>query len=353
MAETETIAAPTPGLQHELLHFLAERGKEISPLLIMTHNHPDPDCLASAVALAFLVEKLHGVKARVVYGGIVGRVENQALVRMLRLPVHPLREGEVKRYEHIALVDTQPPFQNNPFPKNRKATLVVDHHPRNKRTEAELALIDTSYGATSTLMTEALLASGLPAPKNLSTALLYGISSETQNLGREASPRDVSAYLSLLKMANLHALSRIQNPPRPRSFFSTLARGIQRAFVYKKIIGVHLGELPTPDLVAQMADFLLSHEGMMWSICTGRYHGHLHISLRSRNPRAEAGRLLKKLLGGGNRGGGHGMIAGGNLPIGEAPEEKWREQEDTLTSEFFKSLKLDPKPELEFPFYLS
>src|SRR5438067_1218183 len=101
MADTETVAPPTPGLQHELLHYLAQRGKAISPLLILTHNHPDPDCLASAVTLAFLAEKLHGIRARVAYGGIVGRVENQALVRVLRLPVHALRDDEFKRYEHV------------------------------------------------------------------------------------------------------------------------------------------------------------------------------------------------------------------------------------------------------------
>ena len=118
---------PAPGAPHELLHFLAQRGRELSPLLILTHNHPDPDAIASAVALAFLAERLHGVKSRIAYGGIVGRVENQAMVRVLRLPVHPLRDGDLKRYAHVALVDTQPPFQNNPFPRNKRPTLVVDH----------------------------------------------------------------------------------------------------------------------------------------------------------------------------------------------------------------------------------
>jgi len=350
--EAEVPAPPTPGPQHELLHFLAQKGKSISPLLVLTHNHPDPDCLASAVALAYLAEKLHGIRTRVAYGGMVGRVENQALIRVLCLPVHPLRDGDLKRFQHVALVDTQPPFHNNPFPKNRAATLVVDHHPRNPRTQADLVLVDPSYGATSTLLTEALQASGVEPPASISTALLYGIGSETQSLGREASERDARAYLSLLKTANLKALARIQNPPRPRSFFSTLARAIQRAFVHKQVIGVHLGEVPTPDLVAQMADFLLSHEGMRWSLCTGRFSDNLHVSLRARNPRAQAGRLLRRLLGGGTRGGGHSMMAGGSLPLGQAPEEKWRQAEEEVTSRFFKALKLEGKPELEFPFYL-
>lgn len=352
LSDPESAAQPAPGPQHELLHFLAKRAKALSPLLILTHNHPDPDCLASAVALAFLAERLHGIRCRIAYGGIIGRVENQAMARVLRLPVHPLREADLKRYADIALVDTQPPFQNNPFPKNRRPTLVLDHHPRNKNTQADCVLVDPSYGALSTLLTEALRASGLAPTSMVSTALLYGIGSETQNLGREAGERDVEAYLWLHKIANLKALSRMQNPDRPRSFFATLARAIQRAFTHKTVIGVHLGDVPTPDLVAQMADFLLSHEGMRWSLCTGRYLGKLHVSLRARSPRAEAGRILKSLLGGGTRGGGHGRMAGGALPIGEASEDKWREAEDGVTRGFLKALRLDPEAPLEFPFYL-
>jgi len=49
---------------------------------------------------------------------------------------------------------------------------------------------------------------------------------------------------------------------------------------------------------------------------TARYKGRLHVSLRSNEPGADAGRLLKKLLGGGNRGGGHAMIAGGHVELG-------------------------------------
>src|SRR5687767_9192412 len=44
--------------------------------LILTHDNPDPDSLASAVALAFLLEQRAGVECRVAYGGIIGRAEN-------------------------------------------------------------------------------------------------------------------------------------------------------------------------------------------------------------------------------------------------------------------------------------
>src|SRR5437588_7971530 len=51
----------------------------------------------------------------------------------------------------------------------------------------------------------------------------------------------------------------------------------------------------SPDRVAQIADFLLTHEKMTWSIVTCRYMRRLHVSLRTSDPTGGAGRLLKRL----------------------------------------------------------
>ena len=56
--------------------------------LVLTHDNPDPDSIAAAVALAQLLKERAGVEeARVGYGGIIGRAENIAFVKVLRLPV--------------------------------------------------------------------------------------------------------------------------------------------------------------------------------------------------------------------------------------------------------------------------
>lgn len=336
--------------KNPILSYLAEKGRSLSPLLILTHNHPDPDAMASAWALAYLADRLHRVRSRIVYGGIIGRMENQMMVRLLRLPIHPVKPEDFERYRSIALVDTQPPFQNNRFPPNRRAAAVIDHHPRNPRTQADLLLIDEEAGATTTLLTEALDESGLSIPTALATALVYGIGSETQNLGREAGPRDVAAYRALFPRISMRTLARIQNPLRPGSFFHTLGKAIHRAFVVKDVIGVHLGEVPSQDIVAHMADLLMTHEGMRWSITTGRYEGRLFVSLRTRNPRAEAGRLLWRLLGAGTSAGGHGMIAGGSVAVGDAPEDGWRKAEDDVVQAFLKSQGHKEPFDFTFPF---
>lgn len=326
-----------------LIKLFAERGRALSPLTILTHDHPDPDALAGAWVLAHLAQTLGKVRCRIVYGGAIGRTENRLMAERLRVPARPLRKGELAGVPHLALIDTQPPFKNNRCPPRRIPDLILDHHPRHPDSQAHLMLIDETVGATTTVLVEALRASGVRIPRRLATAIVYGIGSETQNLGREATPRDMAAYQAVWPLANMKTLWRISYPQRSQAFFRALGRGIHDAFASGRVVGVHLGAVSTPDKVAQIADFLLTLEKMRWSVVTARYNGRLHISLRSNDPGAGAGRLLKRLLGGGNRGGGHAMIAGGSVEIGlEASESAWREAEEKFTSDFLTSLGHDP-----------
>jgi nanoRNase/pAp phosphatase (c-di-AMP/oligoRNAs hydrolase) len=333
-----------PGFHaRRLIKFLTEKGKALSPLTILTHDHPDPDALASAWALAHLATHLGRVRCRIVYGGMIGRAENRMMAERLVVPARPLRKGELAGVEHLALVDTQPPFKNNRCPPRRIPDLIVDHHPRHADTQADLALIDETVGATTTILVEALVAAGMRAPRRLATGIVYGIGSETQNLGREATVRDMNAYQFIWPKAHMKTLWRISYPQRSEEFFATLARGVREAFLVGRVAGVHLGAVQTPDSAAQIADFLMTLEKARWSIVTARYNGRLHVSLRSNDPSAGAGRLLKRLLGGGNRGGGHGMIAGGSVELGpDADETAWRDAEDKIVADFLVSQDLDP-----------
>jgi nanoRNase/pAp phosphatase (c-di-AMP/oligoRNAs hydrolase) len=326
-----------------LVKYFQEKGRALSPLTILTHDHPDPDALASAWALSHLAQHVGRIRCRIVYGGMIGRAENRMMAERLFVPARPLRKGELAGIPHLALVDTQPPFKNNRCPPRRIPDLIVDHHPRHPDTQADLILIDEGVGATTTILVEALVAAGLRVPGRLATGIVYGIGSETQNLGREATPRDMDAYQAFWPKAHMKTLWRISYPQRSEEFFATLARGISDAFLVGRVVGVHLGSVHTPDSVAQIADFLLTLEKSTWSVVTARYQGRLHVSLRTNDPTAGAGRLLKRLLGGGNRGGGHGMIAGGSVELAEgASESVWRDAEDKVVSDFLLSQDQDP-----------
>src|SRR5690242_3866413 len=181
-----------------LLRFLEERKKTLSPLLILAHDYPDPDALASAFALQHLAQSKFNIESRIAFGGVVGRTENKAMVRLLRMPVHPLRSTWLKRFPSVALVDTQPAFENNSFPKNARATIVIDQHPSATKPNAELALVDPQCGATCVIVAQALLLLGGPIPPRVATALAYGILTDTLDLYRAERPDVVQTYLQVL-----------------------------------------------------------------------------------------------------------------------------------------------------------
>src|SRR5713101_2062679 len=95
------------GVTQKLEHLLsAVKGKRTA--LILTHDNPDPDSLAAAVALEYLLERRAGIESKVAYGGIIGRSENAALVKVLHLRAYPVSEVSLADYDLRALVDTQP-----------------------------------------------------------------------------------------------------------------------------------------------------------------------------------------------------------------------------------------------------
>ena len=233
-------------------------------------------------------------------------------------------------WRQVALVDTQPRSGNNSYPRGPRPLAVIDHHPALKTTAAGWVDIRPGYGATATILTEYLEASGLVVPAWLATALAYGISSETRDLGRGAGERDLSAYLRLYPRVRKRILARIEHPRRPRSYFAVLDRALHEAVSYRNVIGSRLGDVETPDSVAEVADFLLSHERMGWSIVSGRQGGQLHVSLRAVRGRG-AGHLLRELLHDRGTAGGHGRMAGGQVDIaGLTPFEVEALEEELL-----------------------
>ena len=336
--ETETHAS-------QLLTFLETNRDRLSPLLVLTHDYPDPDALASAWALQYLAEAF-GIEARVVYGGLITRAENRAMVKLLQIPLRKLKAGELKKYRHVALVDTQPRFENNPFPANRRAAIVIDQHKSSIEPAADLALIDEKCGATCVIVAQAIQLRGLEIPEGLATAIAYGIVSDTLDLYRVTRQDVVQTYLQVLHRCDMRMLAEIQNPPRSRRFFVTLGRSIQTAAAYRRVMVAHLGPVKTPESVAQVADFLLSYERVDWSFCTGRCRGSLHLSLRAGQPGAQAGDVLRRVVNDPNEAGGHGGVAGGRISMGRsASDAAFKELEHTVQARLAKRLRLPAKAE--------
>jgi nanoRNase/pAp phosphatase (c-di-AMP/oligoRNAs hydrolase) len=335
----------------KLLNFLSERKDILSPLLILTHDYPDPDALASAFGLAHLAQHYFGITSKIAYGGVIGRSENRAMVTILNIPVCKLRSSNLDKYRNVALVDTQPKFDNNLFPEKRRATLIIDQHSSVVSPTAELSIIDTECGATCVIVAQALLLGGESIPAKVATALAYGILSDTLDLYRARRADIIQTYLEVLHHCDMRLLAQIQNPPRSKTFFLTLGQALKHAILHRRLLVSHLGFVENPDLVAQMAEFLLTYEHAHWSFCTGRYRGRICVSLRTSKSNIKAGDILRDIFDDPRKAGGHDAIAGGSYRIGRNPSEAvWQEAEMDLQKRLFQKLHRASRADHHKPF---
>jgi nanoRNase/pAp phosphatase (c-di-AMP/oligoRNAs hydrolase) len=284
-------------------------------LLILTHNNPDPDAIASALALSYLVKERSNIETSIAYGGNIGRAENKEMVKKLNIHLKKINRLKLTQYDRIALVDTQPGAKNNSLPSKRKCHIVIDHHPKRSNIDIPFEIIQPEVGATATILTEWLQETGLDISADLATALSYAISSETQNLAREADTRDIQAYLAVYVKSSVRKLAQIINPKLDQAYFTMLARALNNAFIYKNLLVAHLADITHAEMVGEMSDFLLRRKMISWVLCTGFYKGKLVLSIRSSNPDAKASEFLTKMVPDPKTVGGHDQIAGGYISL--------------------------------------
>jgi len=293
-------------------------------LVILPHDNPDPDSLASAAAIKYLVHTFAKKDAHIVLGGIVGRAENRAMLTYLNITLVPVSEVRFTRKTTVVLVDTQPGRSNNSLPEGITPVAVIDHHPA-YADYAGVSFLDLreQYGATSTIVTEYLQESKLVPEAKIATALFYGIAAETQDLGREATAADIEASHFLYPHTNKRRLAKIENARVPREYFRVFREGIERATLYDKLVVSMLGEVQYPDMVAEVADFLLRLDRVDWAAAIGIFGTCLHCSIRTTDREINAGDLLQRVLGS-RSAGGHDMIAGGRIHVGDDPAAQER-----------------------------
>ncbi len=296
---------------------LVQYAKSHERALILTHDNPDPDSIAAGIALAWLLKRLARLEPVVAYGGIVGRAENRALVRVLHLPLVPMSRVSFDEFDLVCMVDTQPDQGNHSLPAGLSPDVVIDHHPRRPGVEAvPFAAVGGPIGAPAPGVAEYVRASGLRLPPRIATALFYGIKADTRDLGRMTTRQDVEAYLWLFPMADKDALRSIEYPRLPANYFRLQHRALERLEVWGDAVVADLGDVYAPDMVAEVAERFHLLEGTRWSLAFGRYARALWFSLRTSDLRKNAGRTIRRVIEErGGSAGGHGSMAGARLPV--------------------------------------
>ncbi|MBD3392645.1 MAG: hypothetical protein GF418_11185 [Chitinivibrionales bacterium] len=301
---------------------LRRRLEGASSVLILTHDFPDPDCLASAFGLVHLFS-FWGMKLSTIsFGGFVGRAENRAMVRFAQIESVPFMLVSLEDYDRIVLVDSFPGVGNVSLGAEARIDAVLDHHPHTPPRDADFFHdIRQDLGATSTLVTRYLEAAKCPVSATLATALFYGIKTDTNEMSRNASAEDLECYKLLFDKADHRLLSRIEWPDRDPEYFRILHTAAESMTTFGPVGYTHLGHVQAPDYIAEIADLFDSLQSIQWMVCSGVFKKQVYFSIRSKDGEraGEAAEGIAKILGG--TGGGHSNMAAGRVPLNGYTQE--------------------------------
>jgi len=290
------------------------------PVLILTHNNPDPDALASGAALSTLFKQAWRIQSHLVYTGLVARAENRAVLQNLT-PAWKHSEilTDLERYSALALVDSQPGAGNNSLPSNYVPHIVIDHHHPIRESLQTVAYADVQpeVGATVTLLYQYLKEAGIVLDSALATAMFYALKTDTRGLSRGASPEDEAVYVELLSLIDRYELIRVEQAGLSQEYFSAFSQGLHAVRMYGQAIVAYLGPMHRPDLAAEMADLLIRLESARAVLCLGTHGQLLHLSLRTEPLGEDAGLLIQKIVSPPGKAGGHGTMAGGQVPLAD------------------------------------
>ncbi|PLX68341.1 MAG: phosphoesterase [Denitrovibrio sp.] len=285
-------------------------------VLILTHNNPDPDTMAAALGMKFILSKTLKKRCTIAYQGLVGRAENRELIKTCVIDMHPSTKLNFNRYDYLIVVDTQPKAGNVYIPDGFKADVVIDHHNfRATTNQIKLHDVRPKAGSTSTIIVEYMKHLGIVPDTKTATALYYGIKTDTVGSGRSSNSQDLEMMSYIFPQISLTKLTKIESPELPRYYYKNMRKALDYAEILDNIIFCNLGEVRNADLIAETSDFLLRMRDIKWTFVVGKIDNHGYFSLRSKSARMKVGRIAMSLVKGLGTGGGHMKSAGGQINL--------------------------------------
>jgi len=294
--------APVPRDASRHLAKLFSATQQARKVCVLLYGNPDPDALASGWALKTILE-IESRAVEIRYTGTVGRPENAAMIRQLRIPVAPASREEIDNADMIAVVDAQPQFFEQPaLPR---CDIVIDHHPDLLAREVAFADIRPGYAATSSIMAEYLAAAGIKVFKRLASALYYGIFVDSRHFIADMSSGDIKATKWLSSIADRDIVQKIEFSQFSREALDYFSIALVRRRLVRGVMFSHLGPVPVADVCVQVADFFIRVENVEWALVTGVVGQTLIIVFRNDGLNKDAGHLAAAAFNQLGSAGGH------------------------------------------------
>ena len=343
----------------QLLRLLAGKKR----ILITTHEHPDPDAMASCLGLATLLSRaMSGADVKVSLKGRVGGGLNETFAKLIDLQWLPWDDAAVAQYDAVILLDTQPAFANSPLPPGASPLVVIDHHRTGsgRKPRCQFCEVRPDVGATGSIIFSYFMELEQPISPDLAATMLYAIESDLAGAAGQPGELDNIALSSLTLLADTRKLYKMRYVDLPQSVYVAYANGMNNAVYYDNALITWLDPVDSPEQPAGVGDFLLRFDQVHFVLITAVFEKKLALSLRvsaSHASKITAAELIKRLVRGIGQGGGHRTKAGAGIPLATGSQTEIDRIRTILRRRYLRALgikmsrgqRLIPKSETRTP----
>jgi nanoRNase/pAp phosphatase (c-di-AMP/oligoRNAs hydrolase) len=280
-------------------------------ILILLHNEPDPDAMASGLALRTL---LHRTKATAVIGALEGvtRPENVRMANLLDINVETIAPEAIEHFDRITMVDVQPHYFEGIIDR---VDLVIDHHPEQHGYNAVFKDIREDYGSTCTILTEHLRAVDAEISERTATAMLYAIKSDTLFFNRQANRCDIDAFSYLYPLADSSLIRKMEGAEITVERLGYVVKATEQGRMADQVFAAFVGETPREDVIPYLADFFMQLEDVRWTAVAGILNGSFLMSVRNLGYTRNAGDFVRRFFSDIGSAGGHRTMAKAIVPL--------------------------------------
>ena len=291
------------------------------PVFILTHTHPDPDAMASAVGMSVLLKVAYGLTSKIYHLGEVSHPQNRSMRNILHVTLHDGREIDDDNFSAIVVVDTDLEGTGMKSEKICKADLRVDHHNMDRSNGAKVSDV-RSVGSSSGIVAEYLKEYNvdLSEHSDCATSLVLGIKSDTNDFtGLDTSELDMESYRFLLPYVNKESLSKVIQYTLPKVVFEMEAKAFAEKEIKNTTLVSFLGDIKSinRDVLSTVADRLIRMDAITTVVILGVIDGFVVASIRSFDSRVNVNDLAVAVFGKENAG-GKDFAGGARLPLGQA-----------------------------------
>jgi nanoRNase/pAp phosphatase (c-di-AMP/oligoRNAs hydrolase) len=280
-------------------------------ILIMLHNDPDPDAMASGLALRNVLRR---TKTTAIIGALqnVTRPENLRMINLLDIHVETMTPETIRDFDRICMVDVQPHYFGGLIDR---VDLVIDHHPEQAGYTAVFKDVRPDYGSTSTILTEHLRAVDVNISERTATAMLYAIKSDTLFFNRQTNRVDIEAFSYLYPLSDAALIRKMEGAEITSERLEYVMKAHQNGRLVDQVFCAFLGSSPREDFIPYVADFFLQLENVKWTVVAGVVNDSLVVSVRNLGYSKNAGEFSRRFFGDIGSAGGHRAMAKAVVPM--------------------------------------